>query len=89
MAYLYSLIIGIVFANGIPHFIKGITAQQWDVPWKKPASAPTNIVWAIINWLIAVVIFSLTMPTLTATHFALFFIGMGITGYLLANHWSK
>lgn len=51
MDSIICIVLGMLFANGVPHFVKGITAEKWDVPWKKPASASTNVLWGIANWL--------------------------------------
>ncbi|MBO0474822.1 hypothetical protein IGL98_002444 [Enterococcus sp. DIV0840] len=89
MALILYLLLGIIFANGIPHFVKGITAQEWDVPWEKPAKATTNVLWGVTNWLITVLLWAIFEPVLTILGVIMFFIGMAITGYLLALHWSK
>ena len=49
MDSIICIVLGMLFANGVPHFVKGITAEKWDVPWKKPASASTNVLWGIAN----------------------------------------
>lgn len=83
------IVLGMLFANGVPHFVKGITAEKWDVPWKKPASASTNVLWGIANWLVVVILYALFKPDVNSFDAACFLIGMGITGYYLALHWSE
>lgn len=89
MDSIICIVLGMVFANGVPHFVKGITAERWAVPWKKPASASTNVLWGIANWLIVVIIYALFKPDINSFDAACFIIGMGITGYYLALHWSE
>ena len=59
MDSIICIVLGMLFANGVPHFVKGITAEKWDVPWKKPASASTNVLWGIANWLVVVILYAL------------------------------
>lgn len=89
MDSIIGIVLGMIFANGIPHFVKGITAEKWPVPWKTFASAPTNVLWAITNWLVVIILFTLFKPVVNSFDAICFLLGMGITGYYLALHWSE
>ncbi len=58
MSYLDLFVIGLFAANGLPHFVKGITGEEWWTPFgrfKKPrvkTSAVANVLWGATNWLI-------------------------------------
>lgn len=57
MAYLLFFLAGLFGANGIPHFIKGVTGQQHMTPFGKPSSAVTNVIWGTTNFLLATMFF--------------------------------
>lgn len=40
MDSIICIVLGMLFANGVPHFVKGITAERWDVPWKNQLLPP-------------------------------------------------
>jgi hypothetical protein len=42
---------GFVFANGIPHFVKGGMGLKHQTPFGKPSSAVLNVIWGAINLL--------------------------------------
>jgi hypothetical protein len=42
---------GLVGANAVPHFVKGITGQRHQSPMGKPSSAVINVVWGALNLL--------------------------------------
>jgi hypothetical protein len=41
---------GMVGANGIPHFVKGVIGQRHQSPFGKPSSAVVNVVWGALNF---------------------------------------
>jgi len=47
---IYAFLAGMFLANGVPHFVKGITGQTHMTPFKKVSPAWLNIVWAFINF---------------------------------------
>lgn len=49
---LQALFAGMFFANGVPHFVKGITGETHMTPFKRVSSPQLNIVWAFANYLI-------------------------------------
>ena len=57
MAYLLFFLAGLFGANGIPHFVKGVTGQRHMTPFGKPSSAVVNVVWGVANFLIATMFF--------------------------------
>lgn len=57
MAYLLFFLSGLFGANGIPHFVKGITGQQHMTPFGKPSSAVVNVIWGVTNFLLATMFF--------------------------------
>jgi hypothetical protein len=42
---------GMVGANGVPHFVKGVIGQRHQTPFGKPSSAVINVLWGALNFL--------------------------------------
>ncbi|MGH7142243.1 MAG: hypothetical protein ACREF5_02085 [Candidatus Saccharimonadales bacterium] len=51
--YIYSFIAGLFAANGVPHFVKGITGSQHQTPFGRPSAAWVNVLWGWVNFAIA------------------------------------
>jgi len=52
---------GLVLANGVPHFVNGISGKRFPTPFASPPGAGTsspvvNVIWGMINLLIAYVL---------------------------------
>lgn len=55
--YLAYFIAGMFFANGIPHFIRGISGDRFQSPFASPpgvgeSSPLVNVLWGMVNWLV-------------------------------------
>jgi hypothetical protein len=53
MSYMLLFLLGFFAANGVPHFVKGITGEKHMTPFGKPSSAQVNVLWGIANFYIA------------------------------------
>lgn len=53
MSYMLFFLLGLFAANGVPHFVKGITGEKHMTPFGKPSSAQVNVIWGIVNFYIA------------------------------------
>ena len=56
-AFLAYLFAGAFLANGIPHFIHGISGKKFPTPFAKPmakgkSSPVLNVIWGVVNFLI-------------------------------------
>jgi hypothetical protein len=56
-AYLAYFFAGGFLANGIPHFIHGISGKKFRTPFSKPmttgeSSPVVNVIWGMVNFLI-------------------------------------
>jgi hypothetical protein len=54
LAYFFA---GAFLANGIPHFIHGISGKKFQTPFAKPmakgeSSPAVNVIWGVVNFLI-------------------------------------
>ena len=60
-AYLAYFFAGVFLANGIPHFVHGISGKEFSSPFAKPSgtgeSSPiVNVIWGAVNFLIGYVL---------------------------------
>lgn len=51
-AYIGYFFSGMFLANFVPHFVMGITGQEFQTPFGDPSSAPLNVLWGFINLII-------------------------------------
>ena len=52
--YVLEFLSGAFLANGVPHFVQGVSGEPFPTPFAKPPgqglSSPTvNVVWALVN----------------------------------------
>lgn len=88
--YIYSFLAGLFAANGVPHFIKGITGREHQTPFGRPSSAIVNVVWGWVNLAVAVILLHFAHPRAHEYRAAtLFAFGVLIMALLLAYTWSK
>ena len=88
--YVYSLLAGILGANGLPHFIMGITGKKHQTPFGRPSSAVINVLWGWVNFVVAalLVFYAHVHPHLLRA-FACIAVGALLIALLLAYTWSK
>jgi len=56
-AYLAYFFAGVFLANGVPHFVQGISGKKFPTPFASPpcvgeSSPLLNVVWGLVNFLI-------------------------------------
>jgi hypothetical protein len=59
--YVAHFFAGMLFANGVPHFVQGICGNKFQTPFATPrgigeSSAVVNVLWGFINFLAAAVL---------------------------------
>ncbi len=64
MNALILFFVGLLFANGIPHFVHGVSGKKFPTPFAKPpgrglSPAPVNALWGLANFLLAVVLLNI------------------------------
>ena len=57
-AYLAYLFAGVFLANGIPHFVNGISGKKFQTPFASPrgvgeSSPLANVIWGGINFVVS------------------------------------
>ncbi len=58
LVYLACIAGGCFLANGVPHFVAGISGRKFHSPFSSPpvkglSSAVVNVIWGFVNFLIA------------------------------------
>ena len=56
-AYLLLFLSGLLLANGVPHFVQGISGERFQSPFGKPpgvgeSSPLSNVLWGFLNLVI-------------------------------------
>jgi len=71
---------GLIFANGIPHFVNGISGKEFNLPPRdiKIGSAMINVLWGWFNFALAAVPLGFAMKWDVETVVDLAFILFGI-----------
>lgn len=88
--YLYSFLAGVLGANGVPHFVKGITGQKHQTPFGRPSSAIVNVVWGWVNFVVAaLLIYWANVHLHLLRAFVLVAVGALAIALVLAYSWAK
>jgi hypothetical protein len=88
--YVFSFLAGVFGANGVPHFVKGITGQKHQTPFGKGSSAVLNVAWGWLNFVIAILLLHFAHPrTHELRAFACLAVGALIMGVFSATVWSE
>ena len=91
MAYVLLFLAGMFGANGVPHFIKGITGEPHQTPFKKPSNPATNVAWGVANFYLASWLFYWAAQIKELAYGgASLAVTLGIltTGVILASYWA-
>ena len=93
MYYVMYFLAGAFVANGVPHFVKGITGEQHKTPFGNPSSAVANVLWGSLSLVIAWVLWHYAGLYRSLDHTVRYELVFGLGGLvmalLLANTWSK
>jgi hypothetical protein len=96
LIYLACFAGGAFLANGVPHFVAGISGKEFHSPFAKPpgkgySSAVVNVIWGFINLVIAFILLKLAGAFDLAFSWKTLLIGLGalITALSLAVAFSK
>lgn len=88
MLYVFSFIAGLFAANGLPHFISGITGKKFQTPFGN-TSPVVNVIWGWINLVVALVLVHYAHPwahIYRAT--ACFFAAVLVMAIILSYVWN-
>ena len=90
MAYVLYFLAGLVLANGIPHFVQGITGQRHHTPMRRDGGAMLNVVWGTANLFVAgwLWLYASLLPQALGYTLVAFFLGILVAGILLPKRWE-
>lgn len=87
--YILSFLAGLIGANGVPHFVQGITGQSHRTPFGRPSSALVNVVWGWLNFAVALgLLYWAPIYQHELRALVLVAVGALITAVVLAVRWS-
>ncbi|MDY7040835.1 MAG: hypothetical protein SVX38_08220 [Chloroflexota bacterium] len=82
LALVGYFVTGSFLANGVPHFVKGITGEMHQTPFGRPSSAVVNVIWGSFNFVVGYLLLTwLERSAVSSTARA---IALGVGGFVLA-----
>jgi len=93
--YLACLFAGIFLANGVPHFVRGISGDRFPTPFAHPPgkglSSPTaNVVWALLNLVVGYILFRIgKVSSGDDSALVIFFAGIAVISTMLSVRFAK
>ena len=95
-AYLALFASGIFLANGVPHFVQGISGQRFQTPFASPpavglSSPIVNVLWGFVNLAIGALLLWYFWPkgVDVLTQWAFVWLGALLTALGLAWHFGR
>ena len=91
MHVLEFFVAGLFAADGVPHFVKGITGERFPTPFGKPSSAIVNVLWGSINFAIAWGLWRYAWYNIghSYRYMATFGVGVVLMAISLAAYWGQ
>ena len=95
-AYLAYFFAGLFLANGIPHFVSGISGKRFPSPFASPpgvglSSAMVNVAWGFVNFVIGLVLLLGVGDFVPGLNWALFTVALGfvVCALFLARYFER
>ena len=91
VAYFFA---GFFLGNGVPHFVHGISGKKFQTPFARPwgseSSPIVNVIWGIVNFVIAGALLTVGDFNLGLTgHFGMVVLGLLVISVSLAWYFKK
>jgi hypothetical protein len=92
--YVSAFFAGMFLANFVPHFVSGICGNPFPTPFAKPpgkglSSPLVNVAWALLNVLIAFILFKAAhMAADDHLSLSIFFIGFAFVSLWSGKHFA-
>ena len=96
--YAYGLLFlaGLLCANGVPHFVQGISGEPFQSPFAKPpgvgeSSPLSNVLWGFLNLVVGGLLLRAYRPLWphTLEGWGAFAAGVLVAGVFLSRHFGK
>ena len=55
-SYIGYFFAGMLLVNAVPHFVMGITGQEFQTPFANPSSPTANVLWGFLNLIVGYII---------------------------------
>lgn len=91
MAYVLYFLAGLVLANGLPSFVKGLMGERHHTPLRREGGAMLNVVWGTANLFVAgwLWLYASLMPQALGYALVAFFLGILVAGITLAKRFEE
>lgn len=91
--FLLEFLSGALLANGVPHFVQGISGNRFQSPFAKPpgvgeSSPVSNVLWGFANWVAGALLLHYFQPK-TALGWVVFGIGALALSVQMAMYFGK
>ncbi|HET9100731.1 MAG TPA: hypothetical protein VFN62_10095 [Acidobacteriaceae bacterium] len=94
--YLLQFVSGLVVANGVPHFVQGISGNRFQSPFAKPpgvgeSSPLVNALWGYANLMVGATLLWFFQPRGDAVLLGWILVGLGVLlmAVMLSTHFGK
>ena len=94
--YLAHLGAGISLANGVPHFVNGISGHRFQTPFASPpgvgeSSPVVNVIWGMVNFVIGCILLFLVGDFTGGLNMdtSVFVLGVFLCGVGLSRHFGR
>ena len=94
--YLVQFVSGLFLANGVPHFVQGVSGHRFQSPFAKPpgvgeSSPLTNTLWGFANLAVGAILLWFFRPPGGAAFLGWIVVGLGVLlmAVMLSTHFGK
>ena len=88
--YVYTFLAGMLSANGVPHFVKGVSGERHPSPFGRSSSSVVNVFWGWLNFIAAgALVYWSGYHAHLLRSLSLIALGALFMGLVLASRWSN
>jgi hypothetical protein len=94
--YVVHFIGGVVLANGVPHFVNGISGRRFQSPFARPpgvgeSSPLVNVLWGFANLVVGIILVRLWhgIAPRPPGDIAAILVGVLVAAVMLASHFGR
>lgn len=91
MAYILYFLAGLMLANGVPYFVKGISGERNRIPLRRENGPMLGVVWGTANLFIAgwLWLYASLLPQALGFALVALFLGILVGGITLAKRFEE
>ncbi len=94
--YLLEFVSGLFLANGVPHFVQGVSGHRFQTPFASPpgvgeSSPLVNTLWGYSNLAVGATLLWFFQPRGATAYLAWILVGLGVLlmAVMLSTHFGK